>query len=68
MAAAQSSLLHILPSAMESKELGEEEQQYCTAQSPIYHNHCLGDNDSHTGHVSTVPRTFPEQPRQGASN
>jgi hypothetical protein len=68
MVAAQLFSLHVLSSAMESKELGEEEQQYCSAQSSIYHNYCLGDNDSHSGHVSTVPGTFLEQPRQGIHN
>jgi hypothetical protein len=47
---------------MENKKFGEEEQQYCSAQSVIYHNHCLGDNDSHAGHVSTVPGTYLEWP------
>jgi len=38
---------------------------YCSAQSPIYHNHSMGDNESNAGHVSTVPDIVLERSRQG---
>jgi hypothetical protein len=41
----------------------EDEEHYASAQSPMFQNNLLGDNNS--VHLSTVPGTYPENPMHG---